>query len=195
MKLTRKNIVEIIFIICAFVYLIFQQVSISRHDEGNKSSEEVSEESTQSTQSTQSANLYKVVKVVDGDTIDVVINGKAEKVRLLGINAPESVDPRRPDECFGNEASKYVKDTLLNKPVYLEGDTSQGDVDKYNRLLRYIFLEDGTNFNMKLIFSGYAYEYTYDKPYKFQKEFKTAETLAKENNLGLWSKNTCNGQK
>jgi micrococcal nuclease len=73
----------------------------------------------------------------------------------------------------------------------LQSDPSQEDKDKYNRLLRYVFLEDGTNLNLLLISEGYAHEYTYDVPYALQKEFQTAEKSARENEKGLWSPTAC----
>jgi len=130
--------------------------------------------------------LYSVTNVVDGDTIDVSINGKVERLRLIGINTPETVDPRKPVECFGVEASNKAKTLLTGKKVYLEKDITQGELDKYNRLLRYVFLEDGTNFNLLMIKEGYAYEYTYDIPYKYQTEFKNAQKVAQSNKAGQW---------
>ncbi len=134
-----------------------------------------------------------VKHVVDGDTIDVGMDGKTERVRLIGIDTPETVDPRKSVQCFGREASNKTKEMLSGKQVRLEADSTQDNRDKYGRLLRYVFLEDGTNYNQWLITQGYAHEYTYDTPYKFQTEFKAAERQARGLNLGLWSPQTCNG--
>ena len=125
--------------------------------------------------STTSLKYYSVSRVVDGDTIDVSIDGKVKRLRLIGINTPETVDPRKLVECFGVEASNKAKTLLTGKKVSLESDGSQGELDKYNRLLRYVFLEDGTNINLLMIKEGYAYEYTYNLPYKYQAEFKNAQ--------------------
>jgi len=135
---------------------------------------------------------YPVVRIIDGDTIIVRINGKLEKVRLIGLNTPETVDPRKSVECFGKEASDEAKKILAGRSVRLETDPSQTARDKYDRLLAYIFLEDGTNFNKMMIESGYGYEYTYDVPYTYQKEFKEAEKMARENKMGLWAEGLCN---
>lgn len=135
--------------------------------------------------------LHEVVKVVDGDTIDVLIDSKVERLRLIGINTPETVDPRKPVECFGIEASNKAKSQLTGKKVFLENDGSQDERDKYNRLLRYVFLEDGTNFNLIMIREGYAYEYTYELPYKYQSEFKDAQIKASNEKIGLWG-DLCN---
>lgn len=136
-------------------------------------------------------DLYKVIRVIDGDTIVVEINSKKEKIRLIGINTPESVDSRRPVECFGVEASQKAKEILTGKNVGLETDSAVDERDKYGRLLRYLFLEDGTNFNKMMINEGYAYEYTYDLPYKYQSEFRQAEKEARENKKGLWADGVC----
>lgn len=149
--------------------------------------EEISEEAKQ--------EGFKVVKVVDGDTIDVLIDNKTERLRLIGIDTPETVDRRRKVQCFGKEASNKAKELLNGQSVGLESDETQGDKDKYKRLLRYVFLPDGTNFNLYMIAEGYAHEYTYNLPYKYQSEFKQAEIDARNGNKGLWSPDTCNGNK
>lgn len=136
---------------------------------------------------------YEVAKVVDGDTIDVLIAGQRKRVRLIGINAPESVDPRRPVQCFGKEASMALKNLLNGQRVFLEADSSQQDQDKYGRLLRFVFMRDGTNVNRYMILNGYAYEYTYDLPYRYQNLFIEAQKTAERKGTGLWSELTCKG--
>jgi micrococcal nuclease len=140
------------------------------------------------------AGFYQVVKVVDGDTIKVNINGKIETIRLIGLDTPEIVDPRKTVQCFALEASNKAKEVLTNKNIRLEADKTQGDRDKYGRLLRYVFLEDNTFYNKLMIAEGYAHEYTYQSnPYQYQTDFILAEKSARENQLGLWSPTTCNG--
>lgn len=134
---------------------------------------------------------YQVIKVIDGDTIEVFIDGKIEKVRMIGINTPETVDPRRPVQCYGKEASNKLKELLHDKVIRLESDETQDSYDKYNRALRYVFLNE-ENINKKMVSEGFAFEYTYKKPYKFQKDFKEAERKAQENNIGLWNDEVCN---
>ena len=134
---------------------------------------------------------YQVIEVVDGDTVKVNIDGTIETLRLIGIDTPETVHPSKPVECFGIEASNKAKSTLNNKRVSLESDPTQGDRDKYSRLLRYVILEDGTNFNKMMISQGYAYEYTYSTPYKYQSEFKQAQSNAQNSKLGLWADGVC----
>ncbi len=75
--------------------------------------------------------------------------------------------------------------------VRLEADPSQTDRDKYNRLLRFVFLDDGTHINKLLIEQGFAHEYTYNVPYKYQSEFQASEKSAQELGVGLWSKEAC----
>jgi len=132
-----------------------------------------------------------VIRVVDGDTITILIGGKRETVRLIGINTPETVDPRRPVECFGKEASNKAKELLTGKRVRLEADPTQQDRDRYGRLLRYVYLEDGTFVNEWMIEEGFAYEFTYTAPYQYQEEFKTAQEEAMKKQKGLWREGVC----
>lgn len=138
---------------------------------------------------------YEVMKVVDGDTIRIMADGVEERVRLIGINAPETVDPRSDVQCFGKEASEKLKDIVGGKLVKLEYDDSQGMRDSYDRLLAYVYLEDGQMANRKMIAEGYAYEYTYLIPYKYRDEFRELQTLARNSGRGLWNPETCNGKR
>ncbi len=148
--------------------------------------------------------VTKVTKVIDGDTIDIERQCGHDKVRFIGINTPETVDPRRPVQCFGKEASNYLKSILSSKSITISGDPTQDVRDKYGRLLAYIYFKDTTStsststlsfINQKMITDGYAYEYTYETPYQFQKQFKQAQTEAKNNKRGLWADETCAGKK
>lgn len=124
---------------------------------------------------------FKVTRIIDGDTIEVLIGDTKEKVRLIGIDTPELQT-----DCFAQEAKEQTQKLILNQFVLLEPDQSQGDKDKYNRLLRYVFLKDKTNIIEELIKNGYGKEYTYDKPYIYQKLFKDAQESAKQDKKGLW---------
>lgn len=141
----------------------------------------------------QPSGLVKVVSVMDGDTVKVSLSGKIQTVRLIGIDTPETVDPRKPVQCFGREASDKTKATLAGQMVRLESDSTQGNLDKYQRLLRYVFLVDGTSFDEMMVAQGYAHEYTYNLPYKYQAEFRTAQAAAEKAQLGFWNPSTCNG--
>lgn len=133
------------------------------------------------------------VRVVDGDTIEVVLNGKTEKVRIIGIDTPEVVDPRVVPECLGKEASEKANQIFANQKVLLlERDPSQQEKDRYGRLLRYVWLNDGTTDYGRLIISlGYASEYTYDLPYKYQTTYKEEQQKAQELQVGLWKEGIC----
>lgn len=132
--------------------------------------------------------FYTVLKVIDGDTFNVADDAGVQKIiRVIGIDAPETTSADEKVECFGQEASAKANEFLQGKTITLEADDTQGDKDIYGRFLRYIFLSDGTNFNKLMIAEGYAYEYTYDVPYKYQEEFKLAQKEAEKNKRGLWA--------
>ncbi len=118
--------------------------------------------------------LSKVTRVIDGDTIELE---SGQRVRYIGLNAPESVDPRKPVQCFGQEAVKKNKELVEGKKVRLEKDVSE--TDKYRRLLRYVYLED-TFINDYLIRQGYAYASSYPPDVKYQERFKEAEEEARQ---------------
>lgn len=128
-----------------------------------------------------------VSKVVDGDTIEIS-TGKA--VRFVGIDTPETVDPRRPVGCFGKEASNETKSLLSGKEVILQKDVSEED--KYGRLLRYVYLplENGQLLfvNDYLVREGFAKVYTYPPDVRFNEQFREAEREAREGNRGLWGR-------
>jgi Micrococcal nuclease (thermonuclease) homologs len=131
-------------------------------------------------------DLFSITSVVDGDTFKADISGAVQTIRVIGIDTPETVDPRKPVECFGVEASNKAKAVLSGQKVRLEYDPTQGELDKYGRSLRHVFLQDGTNFGLLMIKDGYAHEYTYAVPYKYQSEFKAAQKQAMEKKAGLW---------
>ena len=128
-----------------------------------------------------------VAKVVDGDTIDLE-NGQT--VRFLGMDTPETVDPRRPVGCFGKEASNKSKDLLSGKVVILQKDVSE--TDKYGRILRYIYLplDNGQILfvNDYLVREGFAKVLTYPPDVKFDNQLREAERQAKISKKGLWGK-------
>ncbi|MFN5058957.1 MAG: thermonuclease family protein [Chloroflexota bacterium] len=134
-----------------------------------------------------------VTRVVDGDTIRVNLDGKEVTIRMIGLDTPETKDPRKPVQCYGQEASNKATQLLDGQIVYLEVDPTQGTYDAYQRLLSYVWLSDGRLFNQLMIDEGYAFEYTYNKPYKYQAAFKNAQRTAREQQRGLWSPATCNG--
>ena len=135
-----------------------------------------------------------VTNVVDGDTIDVRLeDGRIERIRAIGIDTPEVVDPRTPVQCFAREASAYAHTLLDGQLVSIGLDASQDERDRYGRLLAYLWLPDGRNFGEVMIADGFAREYTYDLPYASQGAFKAAQAQAMTNQVGLWSPATCGG--
>jgi micrococcal nuclease len=145
------------------------------------------------TSSTVETNAF-VVRVVDGDTISAKIDGTEgeTKIRFLGINTPESVDPRRPVECFGKEASARLRMMIEGQRVRLEEDPKADERDKYGRLLRNVFAGDGTDVNLQLVQDGYA-QALLDYPLTAtrKQELKAAEQSAKLAERGLWSPEAC----
>lgn len=133
-------------------------------------------------------NTYLVSKVIDGDTFEIKVNGSTVRVRMVGIDTPETVDPRRPVGCFGKQASSETKRLIEGKRVVLTKDVSE--TDKYNRLLRYVYLpiSDGENLfiNDYLIRQGFAKTLTYPPDVKYDKRFLEAEREARENLRGMW---------
>lgn len=126
--------------------------------------------------------LYKVLRTVDGDTI---VLEKIGKVRLIGVDTPETKHPKKPVEYFGKEASKFLTEMLEGKSVSIEYD--QTIKDKYNRTLGYVYLEDGTLVNGKIIEEGYGFAYT-RFPFARLEQFRTLERGAREKSKGLWNK-------
>ncbi len=147
-------------------------------------------DSTQPNKVVQDSSFYYVKSITDGDTIKVVKDGKTETVRLLGIDTPETKDPRKPIQCFGKEATDHMTALSLGQYVRLESDPTQGNKDKYQRLLRYVYKEDGTNVNAQMVKDGFAVAYV-RYPVQQIESYKVLQKNAREANLGLWG--ACNG--
>jgi micrococcal nuclease len=121
------------------------------------------------------------VRVVDGDTLE--LDG-GERVRLIGVDTPETVDPRRPVQYFGKEASAFTRRLAQGKTVRLEFD--QDTQDRYGRTLAYVYLPDGAFLNAEIIRQGYGHAYT-RFPFRYQAEFLALEREAREQGRGLWA--------
>lgn len=144
------------------------------------------------------AKSYPVIEVIDGDTLKTIIDGHNITIRLLGVNTPETLDPRKPAECFGPEASALTKSLLIGKSILISLNPNYERIDKFGRLLAYVRLDEdsytssiGSLFvNEYLIKEGYGREYTFNKkkPYQYQKLFKKDEFDAKNVGKGLWGK-------
>ena len=127
----------------------------------------------------------RVVAVHDGDTITVKVGGHEEKCRLVGIDAPEMNDERQEYRDAAYAARNYARSRLAGEQVTLESEPRQGDRDRYGRLLRYVILSDGTNFNEDMVRKGFAH--VYDRfEFSLKPRFKAAETEAKREKRGVW---------
>jgi len=137
---------------------------------------------------TVSPGYYRVASVEDGDTISVDMDGKKERIRMIGVDTPETKDPRKPVQCFGQAASAFTKQLIGSQSVRLEADALSDNRDRYSRLLRYVYLPDGRLVQAEIIRGGYGFAYT-SFPFTKLEEFKGHAQEARNQNLGLWS--TC----
>jgi micrococcal nuclease len=149
---------------------------------------------TQFSSSTNSPTNATVIRVVDGDTFVVKLDAEPGEwtIRMLGIDTPEIVDPRKPVQCFGKEASQKQKELTDDKRVRLESDPSADERDKYDRLLRNVFLEDGTDVNAFMVLNGYAHAYlSFPLNPARKKALRLFEEEAKREKRGLWADGVC----
>ncbi len=149
------------------------------------------EDSQPVTQAGSPAGLQEatISRVVDGDTFDVSYGGAVQRVRIIGVDTPETVHPRKPVQCFGREASAKTKALLAEagNRVYLEKDVSE--TDRYSRLLRYAWIDLAGKrllLNEVLVSEGYAQVSTYPPDVKYQDRFLAAQRAAREGQRGLW---------
>ena len=126
-----------------------------------------------------------VVRVVDGDTIVAEIDGLETRVRLIGVDTPETVKPSTDVEPYGPEASAYTTEMLDGQDIYLEYDVET--VDRYGRDLAYVWLEDGTLFNDLLLSEGYALVSTFPPNVKYVDRFTESAHLARVRGVGLYA--------
>ncbi len=202
--LKSANVSKVFYVFLLFAVGVLSVFALNSRDNGNNKFSEFHQSDAvalaqqqqpyraSETQSANSHNWYTVLRVIDGDTIEAEQGDSIITTRLIGIDSPEVVDPRKTVQCFGIEASEKAKELLNGKKVRLEKDLSQDDRDKYGRALRYVFLQDGTFFNKLMIREGYAREYTYkSNPYIYQTEFLEAQREAREQKRGLWEDGVC----
>ena len=131
------------------------------------------------------AVAVKVQRVVDGDTFVATVRNRRERVRVIGVDTPESVDPNRPDEPYGKEASNFAKHYLDGETVRLAGDAEPRD--RYGRLLAYVWLRDGTFWNALLAAEGYAQQLTIPPNVTYAALFRRLVAEARRNDRGLWA--------
>jgi micrococcal nuclease len=128
---------------------------------------------------------YVVERVIDGDTL---LLRNAERVRLIGVDTPETKHPNKPVEYFGREATAFTKRMVEGKQIRLEYDQANahlGHKDRYGRTLAYVFLKDGTLLNAEIIRQGYGHAYT-AYPFERMAEFRRLENEARKQRQGLW---------
>jgi micrococcal nuclease len=131
----------------------------------------------------------RVTAVIDGDTIKVSIaGGAAVTLRYIGIDTPETVDPRAGVQCFGKEASAKNADLIATQGAVVDLEKDVSDTDQYGRLLRYVFYNGTeTMVNEVLVREGYAKASSYPPDVKYQSRLAAAESRARSEGLGLWS--------
>ncbi len=138
------------------------------------------------TATTSQPGLYSINHFIDGDTISVNMNGQAETVRFIGVDTPETHKPNTPVQCFGPDAAAFTKATIGSQSVRLVSDSLSTNRDRYNRLLRYIYLPNGTDLDELLIQRGYGFAYVYF-PFTKSQQFLADEHAAQSAKLGLWN--------
>ena len=128
----------------------------------------------------------RIVKVIDGDTVDVSMSGRTERVRLIGIDTPETKKPNTPIQCFGPEASKHINELLpVDTPVLVQRDVEARD--PYGRLLGYVYrTSDNLFVNQDLIINGFARPLSIAPNTAFASEFATLAQTAQNSKIGLW---------
>ena len=135
---------------------------------------------------TENKVLITILKVVDGDTVDIDVDGRTERVRLIGVNTPETKHPTKPIECFGPEASAYLKQLLpMGTAVRIERDVEARD--RYGRLLLYLYLGSNDLFiNLDLVSRGYGTPMSIEPNTFHRNDFVRAAAQAEAANVGLW---------
>lgn len=144
-----------------------------------------------SQQSDSAVNSGTVIEVIDGDTVDLSIAGKRQRVRLIGIDTPETKHPTKPVQCYGPEATKFTESLLRRgTKIHIERDTEARDT--YDRLLVYLYRDSDNMFiNLELVLQGYAHVLTIEPNLAYMERFVAASRDAHSNNRGLWK--ACGG--
>jgi len=185
-----------VFLILSFVKILnpgfYQKYFAVSQPSEIKVGSELNSEPTLQLCSGEQECVARVIKVIDGDTIDI---STGERVRYIGVDTPETKHPIKKVECFGKEASGKNKELVLDQEVRLEKDVS--DKDRYGRLLRYVYIParpgggDALFVNDYLARNGFAHAATFPPDVKFSEQFLSAEREARENSRGLWAPGAC----
>ena len=201
MKSTHKfNVIPIIIfiiIISLFILSILDNLnskSSYKNNNSNNTTNKTNSSVITPTIDKETFTKATVKRVVDGDTIIATIDNKDFRIRLIGINCPEYTSKI---EEYGKEATEFTTKMLTNKTIFLEKDISE--TDKYDRLLRYVWLDIPNHFDEKeikekmfnaiLVIKGYAQSATYPPDVKYANYFKDFSNIARKNNVGLWKYN------
>lgn len=197
-----RNLKKILIILACFLITGCDNLNQKDIDDLVKTGKEVAKVAKEisaylENQKVNDLEVATVERVVDGDTIEVKIDGEKFKVRLIGVDTPETKHPRKPVEPYGKEASEYTKKKLDGKKVYLEKDVS--DTDRYGRLLRYVWLKKPDkdkklteemlkdNFNLTLVKEGYGKSSTFPPDVKYAEIIKEYQREAVKENKGMWN--------
>ncbi|MBR0074562.1 MAG: thermonuclease family protein [Synergistaceae bacterium] len=180
-KLSPKKLI-VIFIAALIIY--FTGGDLSFFDNGENNGNNLNNDFVQAT----------VSRVVDGDTMSVIVGNEERRVRFLGVDTPETVHPNKPVQYYGKEASQFTKNSLTGKRVWLEYD--KNPTDRYNRHLAYIWtskpnqINESTMrenmFNAKLLLDGYAKVMMIKPNTKYKDLFEKFQDEAKNSKRGLW---------
>lgn len=186
MSRRRRNITAVFCVLMAVAAFLLDHSCVSRRPD--KPAKSVQLQNSADIQKYH-ARRFTVVKVVDGDTIDIDIpdaNFPHTRIRLWGVDTPETKDPRTGPMFFGKEASEFTTKLALGKQVTIYLEKEKNSRDKYRRLLAYVQLPEGKFLNEELLADGYAYADTRFK-HTYYNKYKQLESLARKQKKGLWA--------
>jgi len=168
----RRRKVSIVSLLLAIIVIIISQTDLLKN-------------ASRTAQQT-NPGLYTINHYVDGDTIAVNMNGAVETIRFIGVDTPETHRPNTPVQCYGQEAAAHTK-TVISKfgKVRLQADPLDTNRDRYGRLLRYVYLPDGTLLDEQIIQQGYGFAYL-SFPFSMKAQFAADESAAQSAKLGVW---------
>lgn len=171
-RLTKKQLIRIVIALCiSLVGYLWQSTTLL--------------DPLKQAANTEQPGLYTIARFVDGDTIAVDMQGTTETIRFIGVDTPETHKPDTPVQCYGPAAAAYTKNRIGSSKVRLVSDSLSTNRDRYNRLLRYVYLPDGSNINLELVAKGYAFAYV-SFPFSKSSDFSQAQENAQKDKLGLW---------
>jgi micrococcal nuclease len=173
LEVPRRILFWVAVVLILFVFYRQGQESISTKDHPTEAPVTASPNADQAT----------VTRVIDGDTVEVRLQGEVIDIRLIGIDTPETVAPGEPVQCYGPQASTFTESQLEGERVTLEFDIER--IDRYGRTLAYVWV-DGELFNETLVAQGFATVTTYPPNVKYVERFTEAQREARTADRGLW---------